>query len=164
MKTSYLRLIYIFTIIIMTANVWAAAPRELFNAQLEAAKKAVTELSPHEVMKMIIDKKEFTLIDVREPNEIESGQIEAPKTMNTPRGLIDIIASTGALTPDATYVLYCKKGSRGLLAAATLRSLGFKNVYNIKDGIHAWMEAGYPITNSLGTFKTVPYDLTGCGK
>ncbi len=109
-------------------------------------------------------KKNFLLLDVRENDEVIAGKIEYENSMNTPRGIVDIIAAKGAMNTDQLIVIYCKKGSRGLLAAKSLQELGFTNVYNLKGGIHAWMAKGLPITNSLGTFKTVPYDLTSCAE
>jgi len=153
-------LIFIFC----SAVVFAQTPAEVFKAKTSAAAKVVKQLTSAEVMDMIRSDNSVTIVDVREKNEVEAGKIEAPNYIHSPRGLVDVIASKGALSPDKTYIIYCKKGSRGLLAAAALKELGFKKIYNLEGGIHAWMDAGYPITNSLGTFKTVPYELTGCGE
>jgi len=139
-------------------------PSDILDAQIKEAEKTVQVIQPEKVMDWIVAKKDFVLVDVRERAEVEAGKIEYKTYTNIPRGFLDIVAAKGALKIDDIIVVYCKKGSRGLLAAAALKKLGFKNVYNIKDGIHGWMEAGLPITNSLGTFKTVPYELTGCAE
>lgn len=165
MNRNYLRLLFIFVFSFFTFVAFADQnPGEIFKAQVENAKKSVESIEPKELMNWIIDKKDFLVIDVREKNEVEAGKIEVPNYMHTPRGLVDIIGSKGALKTDQVIVVYCKLGSRGLLAAKTLKDLGFKNVYNLEGGIQNWMQAGLPITNSLGTFKTVPYEFTGCGE
>ncbi len=46
---------------------------------------------------------------------------------------------------NAVIVTYCRGGSRGALAAQTLRHLGYKNATNLKGGLKAWAKAGYPI-------------------
>lgn len=164
MVRHYAKCIMILVFILCTAVAFAQTPAEAFKAKTSAAAKIVEQLTPAQVMDMIKSKKDVMIVDVREKNEVEAGKIEAPNYLHSPRGLVDVIAAKGALSPDKTYVIYCKKGSRGLLAAAALKELGFENVYNLDGGIHAWMDAGYPITNSLGTFKTVPYELTGCAE
>jgi len=165
MKSNYLRLLFIVAMFIFSFAAFADQnPGDIFNAQVENAKKSVESIEPNELMNWIKAKKDFLLIDVRERGEVEAGKIEVKNYMNTPRGLIDIIGSKGALKTDQLIVVYCKLGSRGLLAAKTLKDLGFKNVYNLEGGIQNWMQVGLPITNSLGTFKTVPYEFTGCGE
>lgn len=139
-------------------------PNDIFEAKIKKLNESVTTISPGELMSWVKSKKKFALIDVRESTEVEAGKIETPETKYIPLGMLDVIAAKGAIKTDQTIVVYCKKGSRGLLAAAMLMELGFKDVYNLEGGIHGWMEAGFPITNSLGTFKAVPYELTNCGE
>lgn len=158
----------LFICIIMIFAAFSAyadtSPAAVFEAKLKKARTEVKELQPKDMMDWIKHKKKFVLIDVREHNEVEAGKIEAPNTMHIPRGILDVIASKGALRTDQTLVVYCKTGSRGELAAAMLQHMGFKYVYNLAGGIQSWMKDGLPITNSLGTFKAVPFELTGCGE
>ena len=46
---------------------------------------------------------------------------------------------------------YCRGGSRGALAAQTLRHLGYKNATNLKGGLKGWAKADYPVETGLGT-------------
>lgn len=136
----------------------------IWKEQIKVAQAEINMITPAELMEWNKSDKKFVLVDVREPNEVEAGWIEANTIKKIPRGTLDaVVAKAGALSPDQTVVMYCKKGARGALAGKMLKDLGFKNVYNLKGGIHGWMEAGQPIVSSLGTFKTVPYELTGCG-
>jgi len=94
--------------------------------------------------------KNFEIIDVREPAEINAGQIDYIETINLPRGLIYSGVKSGALKPEKTYVVVCRSGHRALLAAATLKKwYKFKNVYVLKGGIKAWIKDGGLVTNSL---------------
>lgn len=137
---------------------------EIWNKQVAAASAEVKKITPDELMKWNIDNKKFVLLDVREADEVLAGWIEADTIKKIPRGTLDaVVAKAGALKPDQTVVVYCKKGARGALSAKMLKDLGFNDVYNLEGGIHGWMKAGLPIVSSLGTFKTVPYELTGCG-
>ncbi len=54
-------------------------------------------------------KKNFLLLDVRENDEVIAGKIEYENSMNTPRGIVDIIAAKGAMNTDQLIVIYCKK-------------------------------------------------------
>jgi len=154
----------IMMLVVFSMTAFAATPGDVFKAKVKAAKQAVSPMTPETLMKWIKDGKDFVLVDVRLKKEVEAGKIEADVARHFPRGLLDVLVFKGkVLKPEQTVVIYCKKGTRGALAGKDLVDMGFKNVYNLKGGIHGWMAAGYPITNSLGTFKTVPYELTGCG-
>lgn len=136
-----------------------------WKAQVKAAQAEIKMITPKELMEWNKAEKNFVLVDVREPDEVAAGYIEADTIKKIPRGLLDpVVAKMGVLKPEQTIVIYCKKGSRGALAGKVLKDLGFNNVYNLKGGIHGWMKAEMPIMSSLGTFKTVPYELTGCAE
>ena len=135
---------------------------KLWKKQVSVARAEAKSITSKELMSWIENKKKFVLVDVREAKEVSSGWIESKKTKKIPRGKLDpAVAKSGALKPNQTIVLYCHKGPRAVLAIKTLKELGFDNVYNLKGGIDAWLKAGYPIVNSLGTFKSVPYKTTG---
>ncbi|MDA3909518.1 MAG: rhodanese-like domain-containing protein [Sulfurimonas sp.] len=53
---------------------------------------------------------------------------------------------------------YCRGGSRGALAAQTLRRLGYKNATNLKGGLKGWAKAGYRIETGLGVTKLTKED------
>ena len=41
-------------------------------------------------------------------------------------------------------IVYCRSGTRGALAALTLKTLGYEHVANLDGGFSAWKEAGLP--------------------
>jgi rhodanese-related sulfurtransferase len=98
----------------------------------------------------IKNKKNFAIVDVRESEEWNAGQIKYSKTINLPRGKIYGGVKKGILKPNKTYVLVCRTGHRALLAAAVLyKWYKFKNVYVLKGGIKAWIQSGGVLTNKL---------------
>lgn len=157
---------FIMAVMLLTTGVYAAKNQafDQWLGDVKAAKKAIKTLSPDELMEWNKSEKDFILVDVRDSAEVLAGRIEANSFKKMPRGLIDPMVMKGnALQQDQTIVVYCKAGTRGALVVNMLQKYGFKNIYNLKGGIQGWMKAGLPIVNELGTFKTVPYELTGCG-
>jgi rhodanese-related sulfurtransferase len=49
------------------------------------------------------------------------------------------------LDKDKTYVIYCRSGVRSAGALDVMEQLGFKEVYNILEGILRWTDAGFPV-------------------
>ena len=115
----------------------------------EAIKKIQT-LNPNEV-KELLEKKEITLIDVREIRELwKEGTIENSK--HIPRGMLEFW-----LDPESTYyqankiqnvkkmVLFCALGWRSALATKSLLEMGFKNVAHVKGGFDALKKSGLKV-------------------
>ncbi len=91
--------------------------------------------------------KDYLLIDVRQITEFEDGNIEG--AVNLPRGIIEFKINNPEFweeqmmypPSDTTEILiYCKKGSRGVLTAASIQELGYKNVKNLTGGYLAYQE------------------------
>lgn len=126
---------------------------ESFSSVDEMVKQAAKSVNTItvEALKTKIDSFEmFNLIDVREPSEHNHGYILG--SVNIPRGTLEFkIAneefweSTGFYFPESTeeFILYCKKGSRSILAVEALKKLGYKNVTIIDGGWKKW-ELSYP--------------------
>lgn len=83
-----------------------------------------------------------TLIDVREDHEFEAAHAAGAKHMG--RGVIerDIVQSIS--DKDAELILYCGGGFRSALATDNLQKMGYKNVWSMAGGWHAWEESGAP--------------------
>jgi adenylyltransferase/sulfurtransferase len=76
------------------------------------------------------------ILDVREPNEYQINRIAGSTLI--PLG--EIPRRYAELDPDAQMVVHCKMGARSAKAADFLRSVGFKNVLNLKGGILDWID------------------------
>jgi len=74
------------------------------------------------------------LIDVREPDEWDICHLEQARLipMHTVAGQID------SLQKDIPIALMCHHGMRSRAVANFLVEAGFKNIYNVTGGIHAW--------------------------
>ena len=83
----------------------------------------------------------FSLIDVREPTEIEeTGSIVG--ATNVPRGLVEMKLSPNdqTMNENTPIVVFCGGGSRAALTGNTLMELGFKNIYNLEGGYRGWKD------------------------
>ena len=117
---------------------------------VEEAQKNIETLSPNEV-KELYDKREITLIDVRDIRELwKEGTIENSK--HIPRGMLEFW-----LDPESSYfksnkikninkiVLFCALGWRSALATKSLVDMGFKNVAHVDGGFDALKKSGFKI-------------------
>lgn len=86
--------------------------------------------------KTLMSKKGAQLIDVRTPKEYNDGHIGAAKN-------IDFYGSTfksqmEKLDRNKPVLLYCHSGGRSGQALTMLKSIGFKEVYDLKGGWSSW--------------------------
>jgi phage shock protein E len=111
----------------------------------------VRQLSVQEV-KAVLDKapsareKGFVLVDVRTIEEHERGAIPGTD-LNIDYREIGRRHRELGVGLDDHIVVYCQSGKRSNIAADTLRDLGYKNVYNIRGSMNAWLQAGYPVAD-----------------
>ena len=117
---------------------------------VEEAQKKIQTLNSKEV-KELLEKKEITLIDVRDIRELwKEGTIENSK--HIPRGMLEFW-----LDPESTYyqankienvkkmVLFCALGWRSALATKSLVEMGFKNVAHVDGGFDALKKIGLKV-------------------
>ena len=117
---------------------------------VEEANEMIETLSASEVKKLA-EKKEITLVDVRDIRELwREGTIE--NSVHIPRGMLEFW-----LDPNSTYyqenkikdlkkmVFFCALGFRSTLATKALVDMGFKNVANASGGFDALKNAGLKV-------------------
>jgi rhodanese-related sulfurtransferase len=117
---------------------------------VEEALKSIETLSSSEA-KSLYEKKEISLIDVRDIRELwREGTIENSK--HIPRGMLEFW-----LDPESSYykenkikdmkkmVLFCALGWRSALATKSLLDMGFKNVAHVEGGFDALKKSGLKV-------------------
>ncbi len=82
------------------------------------------------------DSTPFTLLDVREPSEVELCQLD--RSVNVPLG--ELPDRTDELDRDSEILVHCKLGGRSANAVKLLIDKGFTNVKNVEGGIDAWSQ------------------------
>lgn len=104
----------------------------------DAAEVAVKDstISVTELKKLIDNKSNFYLVDVREPSEFEIVRI--PGSHLIPKqGFLDGTALAG-LPQDKPIILHCKSGVRSAECLAVLKSAGFSDASHVFGGVIAW--------------------------
>ncbi|HYR79001.1 MAG TPA: ThiF family adenylyltransferase, partial [Candidatus Dormibacteraeota bacterium] len=106
---------------------------------LDEARKSIKQIDIDEARRML-DKPGTVLVDVREADEWRQGHI--PNAVAIPRGFLELRVEEKIPDHKTPVILQCASGTRSLLAARTLRELGYENVYNMTGGFNAWKDRG----------------------
>jgi glyoxylase-like metal-dependent hydrolase (beta-lactamase superfamily II)/rhodanese-related sulfurtransferase len=83
------------------------------------------------------------ILDVREHSTFEKSHLAG--AINIPRGQLELRVNDKLLDPTQRIVVYCEEGQIAILAAATLREMGFGRAVALDGGMQAWQTAGYPL-------------------
>jgi len=87
--------------------------------------------------------KPFTLVDVREKDEVRQGYI--PGAVHIPRGFLEMQAEQKLPNKSDEIIVYCAGGTRSAFAAKTLSELGYENVTSANPGFVRWKDLKYPV-------------------
>jgi adenylyltransferase/sulfurtransferase len=109
---------------------------------LDQARAAIPEIEVNDLADTMKAEPGRAVIDVREQEEVAQGLI--PGAVHIPRGFLELRVE--GLIPDreAPISVYCASGVRSLLAANTLRAMGYRIVRSVKGGFNAWKDRGLP--------------------
>jgi len=99
---------------------------------------SVKQLTPAE-LKAMLDRSAVELFDVRPPHERALASIPAARALDEAGQ--EYLLSLDRAAPIA---FLCHHGMRSQSAAEQILGEGFRNVYNVKGGIHAWSETVDP--------------------
>lgn len=157
------------------AGAWAAAGRELESgtgvgarfdgsvggasesALLTAARQSVPTLTAQELH----DSPPDAILFVDTSQDFARGHV--PGSRWVPRGWLEWQAGEQVPATDAGVVVTCVDGRQSLLAAATLRQLGYTNVAALTGGITAWRAARLPVEEGLTGVMRIPADVVFSG-
>ena len=114
-------------------------PMPEFKQIVDEARRLIQEIGPRDLARMQQAGEDFTLIDVREPDEHAKGTIAGAVTM--PRGILERDIDQVTSDKNRKIVLYCAGGLRSVLAAQSLKSMGFKDVISLSGGYRGWLQS-----------------------
>ena len=144
--TSVLKLLIIFLFTLSTQRIMA---QKSATDMVKAAKQEIENLTPQQAQEEI-SKGNVTVIDIREPGELQkTGKIAG--SVNAPRGMLEFYADPSLpshkpeFDKEKRIILYCASSGRSALAVKTLKEMGYTNIAHIDGGMNAWKEAGLPV-------------------
>ncbi len=104
--------------------------------------KSESSLPATEFSKKLDQTKDAQLLDVRTPGEFRNGHLK--NALNIDWNADDFSEKAKTLDKDESVFVYCMSGPRSTAAAAKLREMGFKNVYEMQGGMMKWRNANLP--------------------
>jgi molybdopterin/thiamine biosynthesis adenylyltransferase/rhodanese-related sulfurtransferase len=127
-----------------------SSPRDLLNA----AKSEIREIDGPAVAANL---KDYTILDVREPDEYEQGAV--PGAIHVPRGQLEFNVEGRIPDKNAHLAVYCAGGVRSAFAAKTLQDLGYTDVVSVIGGFNKWKDDGltWSTPQTLTTDQRIRY-------
>jgi rhodanese-related sulfurtransferase len=86
------------------------------------------------------------IVDVRSPEEWNRGHIAEAELVTINgiytfgKGLQDL-----NLPQDEDIIFVCASGQRSAMASEIASLIGFRRIYNLANGMHGWVNRGYPV-------------------
>jgi rhodanese-related sulfurtransferase len=103
----------------------------------------VPNVTPDEAQKLISEKKDLVVLDVRTADEFEKGHIAGAKNLDFFGD--DFAAQLKGLDKSKEYLVHCASGARSGKTVKEMTAENFLHVYHMNGGFHAWEEAGKPV-------------------
>ncbi len=100
-------------------------------------------VTPDQAEKLLKEKKDIVVLDVRTPEEFKEGHIAGAKNVDFQSD--DFKKQVAALDKSKTYLLHCAAGGRSTRALKVLDEDKFSHIYHLNGGFNAWKEAGKPV-------------------
>ena len=148
MKTRY-SFITLFSLLLMFCFVVTsiAQPANTPPTQTSAGKTTVIKkLSPKEAYDLVQSKKNatnFVILDVRTPEEFESGHVEGAININYHSE--NFVEELNKLDKAKSYLVYCRTGRRSSDTVGIMTKQGFGELYRIDGDISKWKSENFPV-------------------
>ncbi|MBW9259021.1 MAG: rhodanese-like domain-containing protein [Candidatus Thiodiazotropha sp. (ex. Lucinisca nassula)] len=116
----------------------------------------VQEIMPWDLEERLEANPKLLIVDVREPYEYDAMHIE--DSILAPRGILESACEWDyeETIPELVkarqreVVVVCRSGYRSVLAAFSMKMLGFENVVSLKTGLRGWNDFEQPLVNAEG--------------
>lgn len=138
-------------------------PMKKFTDLINDCLPAIEEIFPWDLEEKLNAKDNILLIDIREPYEYDDMHIEG--SINIPRGVLETACDWGydntlpelAAARDKEVVVICRSGNRSVLAAYTMKLMGYQKPVSLKTGVAGWNDSELPLVDNEG--NTVDIDV-----
>ncbi|MCF6189786.1 MAG: rhodanese-like domain-containing protein [Cocleimonas sp.] len=127
-----------------------------FNDLIADALTEIDELFPWDLEKHLENHPETLLLDIREPDEFEGAHLK--NSIHVPRGILeqacewDYAETVPELVNarERPVLVICRSGNRSVLAALTMKLLGYKNLTSLKMGVKGCNDSDIVLYNQAG--------------
>ena len=108
----------------------------LFNISIGVYSQSITRVVSNDVGKLLKNNPEMVVLDVRTPMEFNQGHVKGAINIDISQpNFYDKILK---LDKEKTYLVYCRTHNRSGAAVNYMSQNGFKNLYQMTDGISGW--------------------------
>lgn len=108
-----------------------------------AAPVMVKDVTPADVEKLLKDRKDVVVLDVRTADEFAAGHLAGARN-------VDFFGKDFAKTASAfagkSVIVHCASGSRSAQAVELLKKQGFPEIFHLTVGYKGWVAVGKPVT------------------
>jgi phage shock protein E len=104
----------------------AAGPKNVSSAQAQA---------------LLAKDKKVLLLDVRTPEEYRQAHLHGALLIP----LAELAQRAQEIPRDRPLLVYCSVGARSVSAAGLLAARGYRDIYQMSDGLVGWYKNGFPI-------------------
>ncbi len=125
----------------------APPPRELPTPGATQARERAKFVSADSLRAELLSSRPPIVIDLRGAGEFATAHVSGARWM--PRGWLELKAAD-QMPLDARVVLYSRRDTRAVLAAATMASLGYRDAAVLEGGFAGWNQQGRQVEDGLG--------------
>jgi rhodanese-related sulfurtransferase len=130
--------------------------RNTYKTMVAEHASQVEEIFPWDLLDELDTGATPLLLDIRCPNEFEDAHIDG--SINIPRGILEIAVDYGyeetvpelVEARDRRVVVICRSGNRSVLAAYTLKQMGYTNVASLRTGLRGWNDYEQSLIDKQG--------------
>jgi len=138
-------------ILIIILTILPAGSLLIYGCKSINAKGDEIPISAEKVYKIISEKKDYLILDVRTKEEFDGEHLESATLIPVD----ELEARLGELPKNKPIIVYCMSGRRSTKASEILINNHFSPVYNMTGGIEQWKKEGYPLLgNQVTTTNT----------
>ena len=103
----------------------------------------VKEITVEQARRRLVENPKAVLVDVREDKEWDKGH--AVEAVHLGKGVLERDIEQTFPDLDRELIMYCGGGYRSVLTAKAAQKMGYRNVFSVKGGYRAMVQAAWPM-------------------